>query len=215
MRTTNVQSDGRLAARALESLRWRAAARVAAVAAIAATTVGCGAPPADDELETTRQDLSAPSCAPALARDAVPRMHRALLDTIAYTEGTAGTCGQDGYNTGFAYHCFRSCSEHPERVWSAGGYASSAAGRYQFLTKTWRSLDKDSFGPADQDQGAMDLVERRGVKVPEGRAMTSTEFVNALKKLSYEWASLPYSPYGQPRRSLAQTRGKYCDLAGC
>ena len=134
---------------------------------------------------------------------------------LSYTEGTAGTCGQDGYNTGYAYHCFRTCSSHPDHVWSGGGYSSSAAGRYQFLTKTWRSLDRDGFGPAEQDRGAMDLVERRGVKIPEGRPMTSTEFVNALKKMSYEWASLPYSPYGQPRRSLAQTRGRYCDLAGC
>lgn len=199
------------------TLRNDGARALAALAALATSTllVGCASPAADDEPETATQDLSAPSCAPGLARDAVPRMHRAVLDTIAYTEGTAGTCGQDGYNTGYAYHCFRTCSSHPDHVWSGGGYSSSAAGRYQFLTKTWRSLDRDGFGPAEQDRGAMDLVERRGVKIPEGRPMTSTEFVNALKKMSYEWASLPYSPYGQPRRSLAQTRGRYCDLAGC
>lgn len=184
-----------------------------ALALLAAGCASAGEEPA--HVEETNQELVAPSCAPALASGAVPKMHRAMLDTVAFTEGTAGTCGQDGYNTGFAFHCFSSCGSHPRKVWTSGRYASSAAGRYQFLTKTWATMDADDFGPKAQDRAAMELIERRGVSLPEGRPLGATDFTNAMKKMSYEWASLPYSPYGQPRRSLTQTRAKYCERAGC
>jgi hypothetical protein len=99
-------------------------------------------------------------------------------------------------------------------VWSASGYRSSAAGRYQFLNTTWSGLGLASFSPKNQDIGGMKLVSRRGVTLPTTRALTATEFSNAMKKLSYEWASLPFSPYGQPTKSLATTRTKYCGFAG-
>ena len=169
----------------------------------------------DEETESSADELSAPSCTPSNAAGAVPKKHRAMLDTIAFTEGTAGSCGQDGYNTGFGFNCFRSCTSHPRTVWSGGGYRSSAAGRYQFLTATWAGLGRSSFSPKNQDLGAMTLVRRRGVSLPTDRALSATEFSNAMKKLSYEWASLPFSPYGQPRRSLSTTRSKYCSRAGC
>lgn len=179
--------------------------------------VGCASTTEEPEEETasTSQDLSAPSCAPSIANGAVPGKHRAMLNTIAYTEGTAGSCGQDGYNTGFAYHCFSSCAKHPTTVWSSGGYHSSAAGRYQFLSSTWGGLGLPSFSPKNQDIGAMKLISRRGVVLPTNRALNATEFSNTMKKISKEWASLPFSPYGQPTKSLAQTRAKYCSFAGC
>lgn len=183
--------------------------------ASAALFLGCSAEVDDATSGTSEEALSAPSCAPSIASGAVPSKQRAMLDTIAYTEGTAGSCGQDGYNTGFAFNCFRSCSTHPSTVWRAGGYSSSAAGRYQFLSSTWKGLGYGSFSPKNQDLGAMKLIERRGVTLPTSRPLTATEFTNAMKKLSYEWASLPYSPYGQPRKSLSATRAKYCVGAGC
>jgi hypothetical protein len=116
---------------------------------------------------------------------------------------------------GFAYHCFTSCATHPNTVWSSGGYKSSAAGRYQFLDTTWAGLGLGSFSPKNQDIGGIKLVTRRGLTLPTDRALSATEFTNAMKKLSYEWASLPFSPYGQPTKSLAATRAKYCSFAGC
>lgn len=180
--------------------------------------VGCAADTSDDDAESVGSDtaeVSAPSCAPSLATNAVPAKHRAMLNTIAFTEGTAGSCGQDGYNTGFGFNCFTSCSRHPNIVWRGGGYASSAAGRYQFLNTTWGGLGLPNFSPKNQDIGGLKLVSRRGVSLPTGAALTATQFSNAMKKLSYEWASLPYSPYGQPTKSLASTRAKYCSFAGC
>lgn len=179
--------------------------------------IGCAAEPDVDEepMSETSSNLSAPSCAPSGAAGAVPAKQRAMLETIAFTEGTAGTCGEDGYNTGFAYHCFASCGAHPNIVWSSGGYKSSAAGRYQFLNTTWAGLGLGAFTPRNQDIGGIKLVTRRGVTLPTDRALTATEFSNAMKKLSYEWASLPFSPYGQPTKTLAVTRAKYCGFAGC
>jgi muramidase (phage lysozyme) len=169
----------------------------------------------EEDVEAVGTEVVAQTCAPSLADGAVPPSQRAMLDTIAYTEGTVGSCGQDGYNTGFAFHCFRSCDQHPNTVWKAGGYSSSAAGRYQFLSATWRGLGLGSLSPQHQDLGAVKLIARRGVDLPTKRALTATEFANAMKKMSYEWASLPYSPYGQPRKSLAQARARYCEKAGC
>jgi muramidase (phage lysozyme) len=180
------------------------------------TMVGCTADAGEeDDQETSSEALSAPTCAPSLAAGAVPAKHRAMLNTIAFTEGTAGSCGQDGYNTGYSYKCFSSCNKHPNIVWTAGGYSSSAAGRYQFLNSTWKGLNLPSFSPKNQDIGGMKLIARRGVTLPTNRALTATEFTNAMKKLSYEWASLPYSPYGQPTKSLSTTRAKYCSFADC
>jgi muramidase (phage lysozyme) len=183
-----------------------------------ATEGATGEPSEDDEsgnVETSEDDLVAPSCSPSIAAGTVPRMHRAMLDTIAYTEGTANSCGQDGYNTGFSYKCFKSCARHPNTVWRAGGYSSSAAGRYQFLSRTWSGLRLGEFSPRNQDLGAMKLITRRGASLPTSRPLNATEFTNTIKKLAPEWASLPFSPYGQPRKSLSQTRAAYCAKAGC
>ena len=172
-------------------------------------------PIADVEGVEPEEALAAPTCAPSGATGAVAAKTRAMLNTIAYTEGTAGSCGQDGYNTGYAFHCFSSCARHPGIAWTAGGYTSTAAGRYQFLSRTWNALGYSSFSPHNQDLGGAKLISKRGVTLPSTRALTATEFSNAMKKLSYEWASLPFSPYGQPTVSLSRARSKYCSFAGC
>ncbi|WP_394830269.1 glycoside hydrolase family 104 protein [Pendulispora rubella] len=157
------------------------------------------------------QDTSQlPSCDPGRAKCAVPPMHRALLDTIAFTEGTAGSCGTDGYSTGFGYNCFDGCAQHPHTQWGQ----STAAGRYQFLDFTWDELGKSDFGPANQDIAAIEKIRQRGVDLPTDRPLTDAEFESAMHKLSLEWASLPYSPYGQPTKTLEETRARYCDAAG-
>lgn len=177
---------------------------------------GCTAPSeeAEENTESAADEIGASSCAASLASGAVNAKHRALLDTIAFTEGTRGH-GQDGYDITFAYHSFTSCAQHPNRRVCAGAYCSTAAGRYQFLTTTWRSLGYANFGPANQDRGGMKLVSRRGANVPTTRAMTATEFANTMNRISYEWASLPPGRYGQPSYSMAATRRKYCAFAGC
>lgn len=135
--------------------------------------------------------------APPAANGTLTPRQRALLDTIALAEGTSGP---NGYRTMFTGRTFNSFARHPDIVNRGGGYASSAAGRYQFLTPTWnsvaRSLGLSDFSPANQDRGALELIRRRGVNsdAPLTRA--------ALARLAPEWASLPTmagrSFYGQP-----------------
>jgi muramidase (phage lysozyme) len=176
-------------------------------------TAGCSASPTEETSSSTGESLSAPTCDPALAKGAVGRFDRALLDTIATTEGTRGR-GEDGYNVTFAYHYFTSCDRHPNLDICAG-ICSTAAGRYQFLNTTWAGLHLPTFHPDNQDRGAMKLVAGRGAVVPTTRAMTATEFANAMDRLSYEWASLPPGRYGQPTYSLSGARAAYCSFAGC
>jgi TP901 family phage tail tape measure protein len=122
---------------------------------------------------------------------------RALLDTIAYAEGTSGA---RGYQTMFTGRTFSSFASHPRMIQRGGGYASDAAGRYQFLSTTWdgvaRSLGLRDFSPANQDIGALELVRRRGVNSDAPLNLRS------LAALAPEWASLPTlsgrSYYGQP-----------------
>jgi muramidase (phage lysozyme) len=154
------------------------------------------------------------TCDPANAEDIADVFERALLDTIAYTEGTRGH-GKDGYNVTYAYHYFDSCEDHPNLKVCAGKYCSTAAGRYQFLFKTYQGLNLPGFWPEDQERGALELIDRRGVTLPATAPLTATQFANALDKLSYEWASLPPGRYGQPQHSIDQIRTEYCLLAGC
>lgn len=181
---------------------------------LAACSGSSGGDGSSESVGESNEYLSAPTCDPSLANGAVPKEHRALLDTIATTEGTRGR-GENGYNVTFAYHYFTSCAHHPNLDICSGGYCSTAAGRYQFLTTTWNGLGYANFHPDNQDRGAMKLVARRGASVPTGRALTATEFVNVMDRISYEWASLPPGRYGQPSYSMSATRAKYCAFAGC
>lgn len=154
------------------------------------------------------------SCDPARAIGIVSSKRKALLDTIAFAEGTRGYA-QDGYNVTFAYHTFSSCDRHPGVRYCSGSYCSDASGRYQFLSSTWKGLGLSNFRPENQTIGAMTLISRRGGTVPADRAMSATEFSNLMSKISWEWASLPPGRYGQPMKSMSTLRSQYCKFAGC
>lgn len=139
---------------------------------------------------------------------------QAFLQVIRKGEGTLG---DDGYRTHFGGSLFDSFADHPRRVISAGlgknKYSSSAAGAYQFLTRTWDGLVKKygfpDFSPASQDKGAVALIAGRNAlnDVIAGRIET------AINKCNKEWASLPGSPYGQPTKTMDQALETY-RLAG-
>lgn len=131
---------------------------------------------------------------------------RALLNTIRYAEGTAG---ESGYQTMFGGGKFSDMSRHPDKVISSGGYKSAAAGAYQFLPGTWQGiagkLGLKTFGPTEQDVGALGLIDRRGALEP---FLRGEKFGTVIDKLAPEWASLPTaqggSYYGQPSKSLGE-----------
>lgn len=170
-------------------------------------------------LEGNEGPPSGETCDPARAVGAVNNYQKALHDSIAWAEGTRGY-SDDGYDVMFSFKLMNSCNAHPNQCIKFGSTCSTAAGRYQFLTGTWSSVRSanslSSFEPENQELGAQYLVKTvRKVTVPTSRAMTASEFSNAMSKLSWEWASLPPGRYGQPNKSASQMRSMYCSLAGC
>ncbi len=151
-----------------------------------------------------------------------------LLDALASTNVRAflvmlrhgeGTSDDDGYRRMFGGKLFDSFADHPRQVQTArlgkgGTLSSSAAGAYQFLSKTWDGLVRQwgfpDFTPHTQDLGAIALILGRKAldDVIAGR------FDDAVRKCNREWASLPGSPYGQPTVTLAKAREIYAQAGG-
>jgi lysozyme len=131
-----------------------------------------------------------------LAINNLPKNLETFLHLITETEGTAKTKGTSPYNVLYGYKKFNSYENHPNLIVTAGGYSSSAAGRYQILKKTFDSLKKvgTDFSPKTQDLMAIELIKRRGAL----KNVLDGDFKNAILKCNKEWASLPNSPYGQP-----------------
>lgn len=124
---------------------------------------------------------------------------RAFLALIKFTEGA-------GYRTLFGGEQFSSFADHPRQAITRnlGGkpITSTAAGAYQFLSRTWDECASacalPDFSPRSQDIGALFLIERRRAL----NAVLEGDWGTALARCSKEWASLPGSPYGQPVKSL-------------
>lgn len=136
---------------------------------------------------------------------------RAFMQVIRRGEGTADAAG---YRRIFGGQLFSSYSDHPRLKVSKNGYTSTAAGAYQFLISTWdetaRIMDLPDFSPASQDRGAVGRIAARGAldDVKAGRLEA------AIRKCAKEWASLPFSPYGQPRISMALAASVYASNGG-
>lgn len=128
------------------------------------------------------------------------------LRMIAQAEGTYKDASSDPYRIAFGGSTFDDLSKHPNvlRTFTqTDGKANktSAAGAYQFLGSTWGDvagkLGLQDFGPRSQDLAALELIRRNGSlqDVLDGR------FDAAVQRDGKTWASLPSSPYAQPRRS--------------
>lgn len=135
----------------------------------------------------------------------------ALLRVIRVGEGTAGP---DGYRKLYGGTLFDSFADHPRIKVTAGGWTSSAAGAYQFLSSTWdetrRIMGLADFSPKNQDMAALGRIAARG-------ALADTiagRFESAIKKIAREWASMPGSPYGQPTITLARASSIYANAGG-
>ena len=124
---------------------------------------------------------------------------RAALDMLADSRVEGAN-----YNTMFGGGTFDTSKgwKHPDKVITSGGYSSSAAGRYQFLTPTWelaaKALNLKDFSPESQDKAALYLMKKRGVN--PSKPLSERD----IYKLGGEWASLPGGGYGQSRVSAKQ-----------
>lgn len=141
---------------------------------------------------------------------------RAVLAVIRRGEGTSGS---NGYRMMFGGTLFESYADHPRRnncftLKTGKRLCSTAAGAYQFLSSSWdetrRIMGLPDFSPASQDMAAVGRIAARGAlnDVLLGRLDV------ALRKLAYEWASLPGSPYGQPVISAETARQVYLAAGG-
>jgi muramidase (phage lysozyme) len=129
-----------------------------------------------------------------------------MLRTIGQAEGTIGDKIADPYRVGFGGSKIESLDAHPNVLvdftqTDGKKNKTSAAGAYQFLKSTWdeeaRELGLKDFSPRSQDLAAINRLSKRGAldDVLSGRMDA------AVAKLGAEWASLPSSPYAQPKRS--------------
>lgn len=135
---------------------------------------------------------------------------RAFLRMLRHGEGTSD---EAGYRRMFGGKLFESFADHPRDAQTHGlggkSLTSTAAGAYQFLSKTWDGLVKQygfaDFSPKNQDLAAVALIKGRTAldDVIAGR------FEIAVGKCAREWASLPGSPYGQPVISMAKAKQVY------
>lgn len=140
---------------------------------------------------------------------------QAFLRVIRRGEGTGDS---NGYRRLFGGELFASYADHPRKAVTRtmGGkpITSTAAGAYQFLSRTWdetRAIMKlEDFSPASQDRAAVGRIAARGAlaDVMAGR------FEAAIAKCAREWASLPGSPYGQPVISMQTAQAVYTNSGG-
>lgn len=152
-------------------------------------------------------------------KDLDPRV-KAFLNLIAYAEGTAGPRGYYMQYTGVH---FTDDSKHPDQVIGAWAtvhgkrkwLASTAAGRYQYLSSTWNRVAKkgnlSDFSPTSQDTGAIILLKERGSysHLLKRETPTRKDIERAIYLSREEWASLPGSPHGQPTKGLNDSVDKY------
>ena len=136
---------------------------------------------------------------------------RAFLRLLRYTEGTGQT--ERAYRVLFGGGTFEGFQDHPRKALTyklgQSEITSTAAGAYQFLSRTWdeckQALGLPDFGPDSQDLAAVFLIRRR--KALDD--LIAGNLDEAIEKCSREWASLPGSPYGQPVKSLSECRSVY------
>ena len=153
---------------------------------------------------------------------------RAMLDTLGYSEGTGDEYGTVVHGTviqapnpkdvGRKNVVVTDFSDHPRMLVQVGAHLkSTAAGRYQFLVKTWDELGMPNFSKESQDEACVKLFQRRNMIAP----LLQGDFDTAIQRGSLEWASLPdsekngHSHYGgQSARTLAQLRAKFTSSFG-
>lgn len=137
----------------------------------------------------------------------------AFLDMLGWSEGTSTIKGSDdGYNVLVGGKLFSDYSGHPRVSVSLPRYkiSSTAAGRYQFLARTWDAIVKNygfkgRFIPEAQDLAAIKLLTECGALplIKAGRIK------DAIANAAPIWASLPGAGYGQQEHGLAKLLGIY------
>ena len=140
----------------------------------------------------------------------------AFLDLLSWSEGTHLYGADDGYNVLVGGKTFDSYADHPRIYVPLSRYkiTSSAAGRYQFLAKTWDALKAKlgltDFGPLSQDKAAIQLIRERKALLD----IRSGDIRAAIGKCRNIWASLPGAGYGQREHKMTDLLREYSKAGG-
>lgn len=136
---------------------------------------------------------------------------------LAWSEGTSRIKGSDnGYNVIVGGSLFSGYADHPRKLVDLPriGIKSTAAGRYQLLSRYWdayrKQLGLKDFSPASQDAVALQQIKER-------KALADIDAGNiaaAIQKCSNIWASLPGAGYGQHEHKLDDLIGKFKEAGG-
>lgn len=139
------------------------------------------------------------------------------LRVLRFAEGTERG-GPDSYRVMFGGGLAPDLKRHPDRRINTGGYVSTAAGAYQFLTPSWQShasaLGLQDFSAANQDIAATRAMRNRLMPIGGLATLEKEGFSPRVSAaLAPEWASLPTesgrSYYGQPVKKLSELQKVY------
>ncbi|MFG6654945.1 glycoside hydrolase family 104 protein [Scandinavium sp. M-37] len=143
---------------------------------------------------------------------------KAFLDMLAWSEGTEKP-GQPTKNHGYDVivggSIFTDYSDHPRKLVTLNQkLKSTAAGRYQVLSKWWdayrKQLGLKDFSPASQDAVALQQIKERGA-LP---LIDKGDIRQAIDRCSNIWASLPGAGYGQFEHKAESLIAKFKEAGG-
>lgn len=143
---------------------------------------------------------------------------KAFLDMLAWSEGTdkpGQPTKSHGYDVIVGGSLFTDFSDHPRKLITLNPkLKSTAAGRYQLLSKWWdayrKQLGLKDFSPASQDAVALQQIKERGA-LP---LIDKGDIRQAIDRCSNIWASLPGAGYGQFEHKAESLIAKFKEAGG-
>ncbi|EOV0985513.1 glycoside hydrolase family 104 protein, partial [Edwardsiella piscicida] len=120
-----------------------------------------------------------------------------------------------GYDVIVGGSLFTDYSDHPRKLVTLNpSLKSTAAGRYQLLSKWWDAyrvqLGLKDFSPASQDAVALQQIKERGA-LP---LIDNGNIRQAIDRCSNIWASLPGAGYGQFEHKAESLIAKFKEVGG-
>lgn len=149
---------------------------------------------------------------------AINSQRKAFLDMLAWSEGTdkkGQPTNNRGYDVIVGGSLFTDYSDHPRKLVTLNPkLKSTAAGRYQLLSRWWdayrKQLGLKDFSPASQDAVALQQIkERRALEL-----IDAGDIRQAIDRCSNIWASLPGAGYGQFEHKADNLIAKFKEAGG-
>ncbi len=148
----------------------------------------------------------------------INNQRKAFLDMLAWSEGTDNgrqKTRNHGYDVIVGGELFTDYSDHPRKLVTLNPkLKSTAAGRYQLLSRWWdayrKQLGLKDFSPNSQDAVALQQIKERGALPMIDRG----DIRQAIDRCSNIWASLPGAGYGQFEHKVDSLIAKFKEAGG-